>query len=90
MRLSTDDAILFEARARSASFGHVQLCDLYVRDPFVARRTKKLIAGSCPEYLKVGLQRSGVRATTGPVKSGKQSLELSITVDRSLEEDPGV
>lgn len=64
MRLSTDDAGTFQAKARSASLGHVELTDLWVRDPCVARRTRTLITADGPEYLKVGLQLSGISAVS--------------------------
>ncbi|WP_085253720.1 AraC-like ligand-binding domain-containing protein [Mycobacterium saskatchewanense] len=72
MRLSTDDTEGFRARARSVSLGDVRLSDLWARGPFVARRTVQLITAGCPEYLKVGLQLSGVAG----ISQGSREAEL--------------
>jgi AraC-like DNA-binding protein len=72
VQLSTDDVAAFRARLRSASLGVVQLNELWASSPFVARRTRKHIASTDAEYLKVSVQLSGVSV----VSQGGQNITL--------------
>jgi AraC-like DNA-binding protein len=59
-RVSTDDVASFQARLRTADLGVVQLNELWTSNAFVVRRTSRHIASTDAEYLKVGVQLSGV------------------------------
>jgi AraC-like DNA-binding protein len=59
-QVSTDDVATFRARLRSANLGLVQMNELWASQSFVARRTRKHIARTDAEYLKVSVQLSGL------------------------------
>jgi AraC-like DNA-binding protein len=59
MQLSTEDVGRFQGGVRSASLGVVQLCDIWAHNDVIARRTRKLISSSDPDYLKVSVQIHG-------------------------------
>ncbi|MCV7031969.1 helix-turn-helix domain-containing protein [Mycobacterium sherrisii] len=58
MEVSTPHIESFRAWGRAADLGVVQLTNLWVRNAFVARRTRKLVA-SGPDHLKVIVQLNG-------------------------------
>lgn len=60
VQLSVDDVGTLRARLRAASLGAVQLNELWFSNSFVARRTRKHIATTDAEYLKVAIQITGV------------------------------
>jgi AraC-like DNA-binding protein len=70
MHVSTDDVDSFRARTASVNLGVVQLADLWIRNPFVARRTSKLIGNGGPEYLKLLVP---LRGTAVVSQGGRQA-----------------
>ncbi|WP_198166587.1 helix-turn-helix domain-containing protein [Mycobacterium sherrisii] len=72
MQVATQDIDTFRAHARSADIGVVRLTNLWARNAFVVRRTRKLLA-SGPDYLKVIVQLGG----TSCVSQGKRQVALT-------------
>lgn len=64
LQVSMDDIAAFQAKVRSASLGRVHINEVWAGNPFVVRRTTKLIARADADYLKVGVQLSGVSAVS--------------------------
>jgi AraC-like DNA-binding protein len=72
MHLSTEDVGRFQGGVRSASLGMVQLFDIWAHNDVIARRTRKLISSTDPDYLKVSVQMHG----SGVVSQGDQQAAL--------------
>jgi AraC-like DNA-binding protein len=72
MQLSTEDVGRFQGGVRSASLGVVQLCDMWAHNDVIARRTRKLISSTDPDYLKVSVQMHG----SSVVSQGDQQAAL--------------
>ncbi|MBV8179715.1 MAG: helix-turn-helix domain-containing protein [Mycobacterium sp.] len=72
MQLSTDDVSRFQAGMRSTSLGVVKLSDIWAHNDVIARRTRKLISSTDPDYLKVSVQMHG----SAVVSQGDQQAAL--------------
>jgi AraC-like DNA-binding protein len=72
MQLSTEDVGRFQGGVRSASLGVVKLCDVWAHNDVIARRTRRLISSTDPDYLKVSVQMRG----SGVVSQGDQQAAL--------------
>jgi AraC-like DNA-binding protein len=59
IQLSTEEVGRFQGGVRSASLGTVQLSDIWTHNDVIARRTRKLISSTDPDYLKVSVQMHG-------------------------------
>jgi AraC-like DNA-binding protein len=59
MHLTTEDVRSYQGGVRWTSLGAVTLCDLWSLNPVIARRTRKLISSSDPDYLMVSVQMWG-------------------------------
>jgi AraC-like DNA-binding protein len=73
MGLSCDKIDTFRARAHFANLGIVQLSSLRIGNAFIAHRTRKHIANTGPEYLKVVRQIVG----TSVVSQGDRQATLA-------------
>jgi AraC-like DNA-binding protein len=72
MQLSTAEVGRFQGGVRSASLGMVQLSDIWTHNDVIARRTRKLISSTDPDYLKVSVQMHG----SAVVSQGDQQAAL--------------
>jgi AraC-like DNA-binding protein len=72
VQLSTEEVDRFQGGVRSASLGMVQLCDIWTHNDVIARRTRKLISSTDPDYLKVSVQMHG----SAVVSQGGQQAAL--------------
>lgn len=68
---SSEDVDDFRSVVRTVDLGLIRISEVWTRNAFVVRRTNKLIAaGNDDDFLKLGVQRSGVSEVS---QGGRQS-----------------